>query len=61
MAEPYDRQRQLMIKEMKEHQKKMGEKPPFRSTAYGKKAFNNTRKVFGEEGIDFKVNYIRII
>ena len=45
---------------MKEHQKKMGEKPPFRSTAYGKKPFNNTRKVFGEEGIDFKVTIIDI-
>jgi len=36
----------------------MGEKPAFRSTAYGKKPFNNPRKVFGEEGIDFKVTKI---
>jgi len=58
MTEPYDRQRLLKIKEMQDHHKKMGEKPAFRSTAYGKKPFNNPRKVFGEEGIDFKVTKI---
>lgn len=59
MKEPYDRMKQLRIKEMEEHHKKMGEKPPFRTTIYGRNNFNNTRKVFGEEGVNIKVRNLK--
>lgn len=49
IADPYDRQRELRLKEHEEHKKKMGEKVAFRTTVYGMKNFNNSRKVFGED------------
>lgn len=60
MTEPYDRIRQLRIKEMEDHHKKMGEKPPFRTTVFGKNNFNNTRRVFGEEGCKINVIILNI-
>ncbi|KAL4501495.1 hypothetical protein ABPG72_021302 [Tetrahymena utriculariae] len=54
IPDPYERQRELRIKEMEEHKKKLAEKQAFRTTHHGGGAFNSGRKLFGEEGIDIK-------
>lgn len=39
MADPYERKRELEIKERMAHHAKLGEKAPFKSTHFGNKAF----------------------
>lgn len=56
IADPYDRPREFRLKDAEKHKKLMGDKVAFRTTVFGCKNFNGTRKVFGEEGLNIKVS-----
>lgn len=47
MEDPYERKRELEIKERMAHHLKLGEKAPFKSTDFGGKAFTSDKNAYG--------------
>lgn len=43
MEDPYERKRELEIKERMAHHALLGEKPPFKSTEFGGKPFSSDK------------------
>mmetsp|Transcript_3840 Transcript_3840/g.580 ORF Transcript_3840/g.580 Transcript_3840/m.580 type:complete len:105 (+) Transcript_3840:231-545(+) len=54
MEDPYERKRELEIKERMAHHAKLGDKNPFRTTEFGGKAFVKDKLTYGLDNLPKK-------